>query len=165
MKIPIRYLLPVSALVLVLAACADTGVSPTPSVEPTNPATPSEAPSEAPPSESPEASPEPVGVLTVAEGAVADGPGVSIAEALAGDQSQPTLVNGTLFLDADGQVYLADSLVDPSVPEFGDLRLRVENYPTDGPTWDMDDAAITGLQEANGIRFYEDTQLFGTISQ
>lgn len=44
------------------------------------------------------------------------------------------------------------------------LRLMrlVENY-TDGPTWDMADAEITGLQEANGVRFYEDAKFYAVI--
>lgn len=159
----IRSILAIMAIAVVLAACAaGTG---DPSTSPES-ATPSVAPSE--PNESPaepEASPEPMGTLTAADGAVADGPGTPLDEALAGDLSQPMLVRGTLFLDADGKVYLADSLVDATVPEFGDVRVAVDNYPTDGPTWDMADADITGLQEANGILFFEDTKLYGTISQ
>ena len=161
MKNSIRSILAVTAMAILLAACAagtaDQSVSPVP-------ATPSVAPSEAP-SGSPDASPEPMGTLTVADGAVVDGPGTPLDEALGGDLSQPILVRGTLFLDADGNVYLADSLVDAATPEFGDTRVAVENYPTDGPTWDMADADVTGLQEANGIRFFEDTKLYGTISQ
>jgi hypothetical protein len=101
----------------------------------------------------------------VADGAVPGGPGISLSDAMAGDLSQPVLVRGTLFKGPDGAVFFADSLADPAVPTFGELRLRVENYPTDGPTWDIADAEITGLQEANGILFFEDTQLYGTISQ
>ena len=158
---PIRFILASTALAVLLAACA-AGTDPSTSPEPV---TPSVAPSEPAASDEPGASPEPVGTLTAADGAVVDGPGTPLDEALAGDLSQPILVRGTLFLDADGNVYLADSLVDATTPEFGDVRVTVENYPTDGPTWDMADADITGLQEANGILFFEDTKLYGTISQ
>ena len=94
-----------------------------------------------------------------------DGPGTPLTDVLAGDLSQPVFVTGTLFMDTDGQLYFADSVTDASVPTFGDTRLEVTNYPTSGPTWDMDDADITGLQEVNGILFFEDTKLYGTISQ
>jgi hypothetical protein len=125
---------------------------------------PSGSPDETP-TASPTGSPAPVGRFAVADGAVVDGPGVPLAEALAGDTSQQMLVRGTLFLDADGVVWFADSVVDASVPTFGEIRLAVDNYPTGGPTWDMADAEITGLQEVNGIRFFEDTKLYGQISQ
>jgi hypothetical protein len=161
MKNSIRSTLAVTAIAILLAACAAGTADP--SVSPDQP-TPSVAPTEAP-AASPDASPEPVATLTVADGAVVDGPGTPLADALAGDLSQPILVRGTLFLDADGNVYMADSLVDGATPEFGDTRVAVDNYPTDGPTWDMADADVTGLQEANGIRFFEDTKLYGTISQ
>jgi hypothetical protein len=108
--------------------------------------------------------PVPSGTLTVADGAVADGPGTPLSEALAGDPSQPLLVRGTVFLDADGNVWMAESITDASVPTFSDIRVQVANYPNDGPTWDMADAEITGLQEVNGIRFFEDTKLYGTIT-
>lgn len=159
----IRSILAITAIAILLAACAAGSGNPSGSPEPS---TPSVAPSEAPetPGE-PEASPAPMGTLTAADGAVVDGPGTPLEEALAGDLSQPILVRGTLFLDADGTVYLADSLVDASTPEFGDVRVAVDNYPADGPTWDMADAEVTGLQEANGILFFEDTKLYGTISQ
>jgi hypothetical protein len=161
MKTSIRSTLVLAALAIVMAACGTTGASdPDPTASPSSPATPTVAPSEAP-----SASPEPAGTLTVADGAVADGPGISLADAMAGDLSQPVLVRGTLFMDADGAIFFADSLADASVPTFGDLRLAVDNYPTGGPTWDMADADITGLQEVNGIRFFEDTKLYGTISQ
>jgi hypothetical protein len=169
-KTTLRSTLALSAVAVILAACGATATgSPGSSADaPSGPATPSVQPSAAPsenPAESPDASPEPVGTLTAADGAVVDGPGVSLDEALTGDLSQPVLVRGALFLDADGNVYLADSVTDEDAPTFGDVRVAVANYPTDGPTWDMADADITGLQEANGIRFFADTKLYGTIDQ
>ncbi|HEX7172230.1 MAG TPA: hypothetical protein VF365_06440 [Candidatus Limnocylindria bacterium] len=164
MKNTIRSLLILIAAAVLLVAC---GTSATPSASadpsPSAPATPSEAPSDEP-TETPDGAPVPSGTLTAVDGAVVDGPGIPLAEALEGDLSQPLLVRGTLFLDEDGTVWMADSITDASVPIFGDIRVRVANYPTDGPTWDMADAEITGLQEVNGIRFYEDTKLYGTIT-
>jgi hypothetical protein len=164
-----RTLLTLAAMTTLLVACgttpaADPTAAPTDSPPPSASVAPSEAAAESPEaSASADESPEPVGTLTVADGAVADGPGADLVDAIGAQLSEPTLVNGTVFLDEDGQVWLTDSVEDASVPTFGDLRVRIENYPTDGPTWDMDAADITGLQEANGIRFYEDTQLFGTL--
>ena len=164
----IRYALPVIALAALLAACsASADPSVAPSVAPPSDSPPSSAPSERPsdpPTPSQPGEPVPSGTLTVADGAVADGPGAPLTDVLAGDLSQPVFVRGALFLDTDGVVWMADSVLDASVPTFGDVRVRVANYPTDGPTWDMADAAITGLQEANGVRFYPDTKLYGTIT-
>lgn len=169
MKTTARSLIAASALAIILAACGTTGASDLPSADPSSPATPSASPSDQPsgePSETPDASPEPVGIITIADGMAPTGPGLTIAEALAGDLSQPVLVRGVLFRDADGNVYLADEVVDEAVPTFGDLRLAVENIPTDGPTWDMADAEITGLQEANGTFFYPvGNPFYGTIRQ
>jgi hypothetical protein len=169
MKNSIRSAMILTAVAILLVACG-TAASPSGSADPSpsTPAAPSEAPpSEAPPSEEPSEHPgEPVpsGTLTFADGAAVDGPGVPLADALEGDLSQPLLVRGTVFLDENGDVWMADSITDASVPTFGDIRVRVANYPTDGPTWDMADAEITGLQEVNGIRFFEDTKLYGTIT-
>ena len=166
MKTPIRSLLALTAIAIILAACAQTANDPTPSLGPSSPPSvaPSEAPAETPePSETSDASPEPIGVLTVQEGAVADGPGTPLADALDGDLTEPILVIGTMVRDADGQLFFTDSVTDASAPTFGDVRLRVDNDPTDGPTWDMADAEITGLQEANGVRFYPDAKFYALI--
>ena len=166
MKTPPRSLLGLSAVAVLLVACGTAGdadPSITPSDTPIPTVQPSVPPSEAP-AETPGGAPVPSGTLTFTEGAVVDGPGTPLAEAMEGDLSQPILVRGALFLDADGKVYFAESVTDASVPTFSDLRLEVANYPTDGPTWDMADAEITGLQEVNGIRFFEDTKLYGTIT-
>ena len=173
MKNSIRSAMILSAVAILLVACG-TAASPSGSADPSpsSPAAPSEAPSEAPPSVAPPSEepsenpgePVPSGTLTFADGAAVDGPGTPLAEALEGDLSQPLLVRGTVFLDEDGNVWMADSITDASVPTFSDIRVRVANYPTDGPTWDMADAEITGLQEVNGIRFFEDTKLYGTIT-
>jgi hypothetical protein len=172
MTLSIRSILAITALAIILAACATVGGGdPSPSLEPSTPASPSAPasarPSEAPaetPSETPEASPEPIGTLTPQDGAVYDGPGVPLTEVLEGDLSQAVFVIGTLVLDTDGQLFFTDSVTDGSVPTFGDVRLRVDNYPTDGPTWDVAEADITGLQEVNGVRFFEDTKFYAVIA-
>ncbi len=167
---PIRSILALVAITIILVACGQTAVDPTPSLEPSSPPSnpPSRAPAETPePSEAPEspdASPEPIGVLTVQEGAVVDGPGAPLAEVIEGDLSEPVFVVGTRVLDADGQLFFTDSVTDEAAPSFGDLRLRVDNYPTDGPTWDMESAEITGLQEANCVRFYPDAKFYAVIA-
>ena len=166
MKIPTRSILGLSVVAVLLVACGAAGdpdasiapsETPSPSVQPSLP--PSEAPAE-----TPGGVPVPSGTFTFSDGAAVDGPGIPLAEALDGDLTQPILVRGTLFRDADGNVWFAESVTDASVPTFSDLRLAVANYPTDGPTWDMADAEIKGLQEVNGIRFFEDTKLYGTIT-
>jgi hypothetical protein len=94
------------------------------------------------------------------------GPGGTIAEALAngptGDEI-PTLVNGVLFRDTDGTIYLATSVSDASVPTFDGPMLKVLNMPNDGPSWDLAHAADIGLEEANGILFRENAQVLGFL--
>ena len=180
-----RFLLVAAALATLLAACG-VSANPISSDAPSAPAQPGVPPSEAGPSEpepgEPEPSQSPVqrpsepaapsqpgtpvpsGTLTAADGAAADGPGELLSDALAGNLSEPVFVRGVVFRDADGVVWMADSVLDASVPTFSDVRVRVANYPTDGPTWDMADADITGLQEVNGIRFFDETKLYGTIT-
>lgn len=162
MKTSIRSILALTASAILLAACAQTAVDPTPSPEPSSP--PSLSPS-GPPEETPEptGTPEPIGVVTIQEGAVVDGPGVPLAEALDGDLSNPIFVIGTMVRDANGQLFFTDSVTDESGPTFGDIRLRVDNYPTDGPTWDMADAEIKGLSEVNDIRFFRDAKFYAQI--
>ena len=155
MTTTLRSVLILAALATVLVACG-TASAPSGSADPSpsTPGAPSQEPSVEPePSEDP-GEPVPSGTLTVADGAVVDGPGTPLSEALEGDLSLPLLVRGTVFLDADGNVWMADSITDASVPTFSDIRVQLANYPTDGPTWDMADAAITGLQEVNGIRLH-----------
>jgi hypothetical protein len=165
----IRTALIISTLAIVLAACgAAETADPTASALQPTPATESQAPTSQAPVASAEPSNQgaevPSGTLTVADGASVGGPGMPLDEAIQAALGEPTLVNGVLWLEEDGTVWMADQIVDPSVPTFSDVRVQVANYPTDGPTWDMDSAELTGLQEVGGIRFYEDTQLYGTVT-
>ena len=160
MKTSIRSFLVLSAIAIVLAACGTVAPSSPPSNEPTSSPPTSVAPSEAPsdaPEETPVPAPEVIGTLTIVPAAV-DGPGESLAAALAGDLSQPVFVRGFVFKDTDGQVYFADEMTG------SEQRVRIAGYPTDGPTWDLGDAGLTGLQEADGVLFYEDAAVYGTVS-
>lgn len=167
---PIRSILAISVLATVLAACATVGgqnpQTPLPS-EPIVPSVePSVAPSEAPaePSEPAAEEREVAGTITVAEGMAFSGPGGTVQEALdAGDSGEyPTLVNGVLFRNTDGKLYLATSVSDAAVPTFEEPMLEVLNMANDGPSWDMANAELLGLQEANGIVFLQ-TQILGYV--
>jgi hypothetical protein len=165
---PIRSFLALSILALVLAACgqtADAPASETP--EPSQPTAPSQAPTDPPeaPSEEPEADARDVaGTITVAQMAFS-GPGGTIQEALdtAPDGDLPSLVNGVLFRDTDGSIYLATSVSDTSAPNFDGPMLQVLEMDADGPSWDMANAEMLGLEEANGIVFKQDAQVLGFV--
>ena len=175
---PIRSILPISILMIVLAACGTTIGAPssqapsptaraTPSVEPTvEPATPSVEPSVAP-TESPAPAAEQrevAGTITVAEMAFS-GPGGTVQEAMdAGPGGEfPTLVRGVLFRDTEGTIYLASSVSDATAPTFEGPMLEVLNTPNDGPSWDMANAELLGLEEANGIVFNQAAQVLGYL--
>jgi hypothetical protein len=177
-----RSIIALSILVIVLAACGTAvgaPTSPSQAPSPSQPAAPTVEPSVDPtvdptveptvePSETPAPAPEErdvAGTITVYPGAFS-GPGGTIAEALAngptGDEI-PTLVNGVLFRDTDGTVYLATAVSDVTVPTFESPMLKVLNTPNDGPSWDMANAELIGLEEANGIIFYQGAQILGTL--
>lgn len=183
---PVRSILVLAALAVVLAACGTTVGAPaspatpatpaSPDASPSQPATPSVQPSVQPsvnPSVKPSVQPSaPVqeerqvaGTITVYPGAFS-GPGGTIAEAIANgpDDEIPSLVNGVLFRDTDGTVYLATSIGDAAVPTFDGPMLEVLNTPNDGPSWDMAYAELNNLEEANGILFRRDAQVLGIIA-
>ena len=168
---PIRSILVLAALAVVLVACGNTGGTPaSEDPSPSQPASPSVQPSDDPsvtPSEAPVAEERQVdGTITVYPGAVS-GPGGTIADAIANgpdDADMPSLVNGVLFRDTDGTVYLATSVSDASVPTFDGPMLEVLNTEIAGYNWDMANAELLGLEEANGIVFQRDSQVLGTIA-
>ena len=135
-----------------------------PAPDPTQPADPSVEPSETP-AESPAAEREVAGTITVAEGMTFSGPGGTVQEALdAGSSGEfPTLVNGVLFLDTDGTIYVATSVSDASVPTFDGPMLEVLNMDNSGDGWDMANAELLGLEEANGIVFNQNAQVLGFL--
>ena len=99
---------------------------------------------------------DPTGTLTWVAGA-ADGPGLSVSEAIAGAPSEQVLVNGWLLIDGFGRIWLCEAISDSTPPRFDGPRLFVENYPVD--------ASSPDFQEADGVRWIPDAiQLFGNVS-
>ena len=96
---------------------------------------------------------------------VFSGPGGTVQEALDNGPSgeYPTLVNGVLFRDTDGAIYLATAASDVAAPTFDGPMLQVLNMENDGPSWDMANAELIGLEEANGIVFHQGTQILGYL--
>ena len=176
----IRSILALTILAVVLAACGTTvgapaSEAPEPSLPAVPSADPSVAPSEAPvePSEAPvEPSEAPAdeereiaGIITMAEMAFS-GPGGTIQEALDNGPTGnelPTLVNGVIFRDTDGTIYIASAISDTDAPTFEGPMLLVLNMPNDGPSWDMAYAEQNLLEEANGIVFRQNAQVLGFL--
>lgn len=97
-------------------------------------------------------------------GASAGGPGISIEQALATAGGEPPLVNGVLLMDAEGTIWLCDSVdEDASPPVCEEPRLRVLNYPEGTADWDLSSAEVTGLQERDGILWIEGSQIYGEV--
>ena len=169
----IRTLLLLTATTLLIAACGTAvGAPASQAPEPSQPAVPSVEPSvepsEAPvqsPAETPAAEREVAGTITVAEGMTFSGPGGTVQEALdVGNSGEyPTLVNGVLFRDTDGTIYLATSVSDVSVPTFEGPMLEVLNMDNTGASWDMANAELLLLEEANGIVFRQNSQILGFL--
>ena len=166
---PIRSILALSILVIVLAACGTTIGAPASEVPtPTEPAVPTVEPSAEPtvePTEAPPEEREVAGTITVAEGMAFSGPGGTIQEVLEiGDSGEyPTLANGVLFRDTDGAIYLATSVSDITAPTFDGPMLLVLGHPNDGSSWDMANAELLLLEEANGIVFRQNSQILGFL--
>lgn len=133
--------------VLLLAACAAPGDQPTTDDGTSPPATAS-------PGDGTGA--EPDAILVIEEGATATGPGITVPEAL--DQmgaGQPLLVNGSLFVDLDGEVLLCEAMAESFPPQCGGTRLLVEG---------LDLAGMPDLMEEGGVRWSESgIQLLGRI--
>ncbi|MGH2357457.1 MAG: hypothetical protein ACRDGJ_05515 [Candidatus Limnocylindria bacterium] len=140
-------ILALAALVTIAACSATTG----------DQATPVSSLASSPPasgSEPPVAGGDSDGILQIEPGS-AGGPGISIDEALAQAGIGPLLVNGSLFVGADGTVLLCSALAESYPPQCGGSRLEVRG---------LDPASIPDLQEANGVRWADAVQLFGTVS-
>ena len=163
----IRTTLLLTAVTALLVACGtNAGAPASQAPDPTQPASPSVAPSQAP--SAPVAEERQVdGTITLAEGMAFSGPGATIEEALAmgpteGDLSN--LVNGVLFRDLDGSIYLATAISDTDAPTFDGPMLRVVGMDNTGESWDMANAELLGLEEANGIVFHPEHQVLGFIT-
>ncbi|HSK93486.1 MAG TPA: hypothetical protein VLA76_05455, partial [Candidatus Angelobacter sp.] len=163
MNFPIRSLLTLVILAVAQAACGTTvgapaSETPTPSVPADPTSEPTVEPTEAP---APERAVD--GTITVDPGAFS-GPGGSIADAIANGPDtadNPSLVNGVLFRDIDGRIFLATAVSDTGAPTFDGPMLEVLDYPNEGTMWDMANAELLGLEEANGIVFKQDSQILG----
>ena len=104
------------------------------------------------------------GTFTVVNaGGPLDGPGISLADAIANADGEPKLVAGVLLMDLDGVVWLCEEITDSSPPDCGEPRLRVANYPEGGAEWNLEDAEITGLQEEGGVLWFEGHRLYGEV--
>ena len=136
-----RRLIPTLLMALILSACASTGGD-----QPTS--------DDGPPASDPGSGSEPDAVLVIEEGAVADGPGISVTDSLAFlGGGQAVLVNGALFIDADGDILLCEAIAESFPPQCGGARLAVEGLDPRGQQ----------LEEANGVRWAESVQLFGRV--
>ena len=95
------------------------------------------------------------GILNIARGSTAVGPGISIDEAIGGGGGEPLLINGALVVDPNGRVLLCDALAESFPPQCGGARLEVRG---------LDLASLPDVQEANGVRWAEQVQLLGTVT-
>ena len=96
------------------------------------------------------------GTLTRTPSAIGDGPGIDIPGVLAAAPSAETLVNGWLIVEADGTVWLCESLTDSTPPACAGDRLRVEGFSL--PL--ADDA-----EEAAGVSWYPQAiQVLGEVT-
>ena len=145
---------------IVLAACGSTGGA-SPSAEPTESASQTPTPSTEP-SEEPSEGAE-TGTLTMVDGVSAGGPGASVSDSIAANTGEPMIVNGLLLMDQQGTIWLCNAFAGGGVPSCGDPSLRVIGYPEATSDWDMAHAEMTGLQEAEGILWFDTAQIFGVV--
>ena len=93
--------------------------------------------------------------LVVADGGPADGPGMSVADALAhGPTDDLVSVSGALFVAPDGTVRLCDAIAESFPPQCGGASIEVSG---------LDLSTVADLQEANGVRWAESIVLFGSV--
>jgi hypothetical protein len=128
-------------VVLALAACA-------------SPAGPDDSTDsdDAPPSTTPGGE---APVLVIADSSAVDGPGITVAEALThGPTDDMVLVNGSLFIDADGTVVLCEAIAESFPPQCGGERIEVSG---------LDPGSVADLQEADGVQWADSITLFGSV--
>jgi hypothetical protein len=164
-----RLLSPIFLIVILLLAACSSATAESPS------ASPDASPTQAPGSPTPAPDLEADGTLTLGDFGVADGPGESVENALANAGADPRLVNGILLKDADGSVWLCESLAASSPPECEAPRLLVTNYPPDHEVIRGEDyfsvfardapaEMARELHEEDGVRWVENQQLFGVVA-
>lgn len=90
----------------------------------------------------------------------ADGPGVSVSDAIASaGGAEPLLVNGILLRDVDGTVWLCQVLQTLSPPRCAEPSLLVVYRPPDGQVF----VDGPGLHVADSVRWVEQVQRFGIV--
>jgi hypothetical protein len=101
-EVPVKRFAPVAAVLLALAACGDDGADST--------------------------------MTTVAAdaGRVAVGPPITVAEALTASADRPDLVQGFLFVRADGTMVLADLALESFPPQPGGATITVVGFSVEG---------------------------------
>lgn len=135
-----RRVIPTLLIAIALAACAATG-----SDQPTT--------DDDPPPSDPGTGTTADAILIIEEGATATGPGINITDAIGQAGGGPVLVNGALFIDEEGGVLLCEAIAESFPPQCGGARLEVQGLDPDGQL----------LEEANGVRWTESTQLLGRV--
>jgi hypothetical protein len=144
------------------AACGvgAAGITPNPIPTSAPSAIPTSAPS-ATPNLTPPTGGQANATLTLGNFGQADGPGLSVEDAVAKPGIEPLLVNGILLKAADGMIWLCTALLTSAPPQCAEPRLLVENWlpaPDDGTF-----VSGEGLHEDAGVRWIERTQLFGVV--
>jgi hypothetical protein len=95
------------------------------------------------------------GTLTFVPG-IADGPGVSVSEAIARAPTELQLANGWLLIEPNGDVWLCTTLTDATPPACQGDRLHVVGYPSQ-----LGD----DIQEADDVRWYaQQIQVLGNVT-
>jgi hypothetical protein len=168
-----RWIVLITLFGALTAACGAgaTGITPSaassatpaavasPAPSPTASATPTNAPS--PASSAPTTSGQADATLTLGNFGNADGPGLSVNDAIAKSGVEPLLVNGILLKAADGTIWLCPALATSATPRCAEPRLLVKNWLQlpDDQTF----VSGEGLHEAAGVRWIERMQLFGVV--
>ena len=122
-------------------------------------ATPSQAAASVAPSEEPSA-----GTFRLVNIGAVDGPGTDLVDAIERATGDWDLVNGTVLMDLDGTIWFCERVIlDASPPTCSQPRLRVVNWPEGTADWDLSSAPLTGLQESEGVLWFENHQLVGIV--
>jgi hypothetical protein len=152
-----RWIVLITLFAALTAACGAGATGITPSAA--SSATPTSAPS--PTSSAPTTSGQADATLTLGNFGNADGPGLSVKDAIAKSGVEPLLVNGILLKAADGTIWLCPALATSAPPRCAEPRLLVKNWLQlpDDQTF----VSGEGLHEAAGVRWLERMQLFGVV--
>ena len=110
----------ITAIAVATAACASGATGTLPSATPTSALSPTPS------------APTPGGqasaTLTLGNFGEADGPGISVGDAIVTSGVEPLLVNGILLKAADGMIWLCTALDASTPPRCAEPRLLVENW-------------------------------------